>query len=68
MQFSQGAGLHQESVIIRDIVLGQHRLGQQLDCRVTFQAPTVSTNNSAEKEKSEHCRTPDAGRLMAKPT
>ena len=66
MQSSQDAGSHHESVIIHEILLGQHRLSQQLDCRVTFQAPTVSAKNSAEKVKSERCRTPDAGRLMAK--
>ena len=64
MLCSQGEGSHQELVIIQEIQLGQHRLSQQLDCRVTFQAPMVSAKNSAETEKSEHCRTPDAGRLM----
>ena len=68
MQFSQDVGLHQESVIIHKILPGQHRLSQQLDCRVTFQAPTVSAKNSAEKSKNVHCRTPDAGRLMANTT
>ena len=28
----------------------------------------MSAKNSVETEKSEHCRTPDAGRLMAKTT
>ena len=68
MQLSQDAGLHQESVIIHEILRGQHTLSQQLGCRVMFQAPTVSAKNSAEKAKSEHCRTPNAGRLAAKTT
>ena len=68
MQSSQDAGSHHESVIIHEILLGQHRLSQQLGCRVTFQAPTVSAKNSAEKAKSKLCRTPNAGRLMAMTT
>ena len=68
MQFSEDAGLHHESVITHEILRGQHKLSQPLDCRVTFQAPTVSAKSSAEKAKSVHCRTPNAGRLMAKTT
>ena len=57
-----------ESDIIHETLQGQHRLSQPLDCRVTFQAPTASANNSAGKAKSERCRTADAGRLMANTT
>jgi hypothetical protein len=33
-----------------------------------FQAPTVSAKNSAEKAKSLHCRTPNAGRRKVETT
>ena len=68
MQSSQDDGLHLESDIIHEILLGQRKLSQQLDYRVTFQAPMVSAKNSAEKEKTERSRTPDAGRLMVNST
>ena len=65
MQSSQDAGSRRDSDIIHETLQGQHRLSQPLDCRVRFQAPTVSVNSFAEKAKSVHCRTPNAGRLMA---
>ena len=68
MQCSLDEDSRQELVITQEILLGQHKLSQQLDCRVTFQAPTMSAKSSAEKEKSEHCRTPDAGSLMVNTT
>ena len=68
MQCSLDEDSRPKLVITQEILLGQRKLSQQLDCRVTFQAPTVSAKSSAEKVKSEHCRTPDAGRLMVKIT
>jgi hypothetical protein len=68
MQCSLDEDSRQELVITQAILLGQHKLSQQLDCRVTFQAPMVSAKNSAEREKKERSRTPDAGRLMVKTT
>ena len=68
MQFSQDDGLHLESDIIHEIPLGQHKLSQLHGCRAMYQVLTENDKNSAEKVKSVHCRTPNAGRLMAETT
>ena len=68
MQPSQDAGSRRESDIIHETLQGQHRLSQPRDCRVTFQALMESVKSSAEKAKSVHCRSPNAGRLMAETT
>jgi hypothetical protein len=68
MQSSPDAGSRRESDIIHETLQGQLKLSQPLDCRATFQAPTESVKSSAEKAKSVHCRTPNAGRLMAETT
>ena len=62
MQFSPDDVLHLESDIIHEILLGQHKLSQQHGCRATYQVLTENDKNSAEKAKSVHCRTPNAGR------
>ena len=62
MQSSQDGGLHLESDIIHETLPGQHKLSQLHGCRVTYQVLTESVKNSAEKAKSVHCRTPNAGR------
>ena len=68
MQSSQDAGSRRESDIIHVILQGQHKLSQPLDCRATFQAPMESVKSSAEKAKSVHCRTPNAGRRKVETT
>ena len=68
MQSSQDGGLHLESDIIHEILLGQHKLSQLHGCRVTYQVLTENVKNSAEKAKSVHCRTPNAGRRKVETT
>ena len=68
MQSSQDGGLHPESDIIHEILLGQHKLSQLHGCRVTYQVLTENVKNSAEKAKSVHCRTPNAGRRKVETT
>ena len=68
MQSSQDDGLHLESDIIHEILLGQHKLSQPHGCRVTYQVLTENVKNSAEKAKSVHCRTPNAGRRKVETT
>ena len=68
MQFNQDDGLHLESGIIHEILLGQHKLSQLHGCRATYQVLTENDKNSAEKVKSVHCRTPNAGRRMVETT
>ena len=68
MQSSQDVGLHLESDIIHEILLGQHKLSQLHGCRATYQVLTENDNNSAEKVKSVHCRTPNAGRQKVETT
>ena len=68
MQSSQDDGLHLESDIIHEILLGQHKLSQPHSCRVTYQVLTENVKNSAEKAKSVHCRTPNAGRRKVETT
>ena len=68
MQSSQDDGLHLESDIIHEILLGQHKLSQLHGCRATYQVLTENDKNSAEKVKSVHCRTPNAGRRKVETT
>jgi hypothetical protein len=68
MQSSQDGGLHLESDIIHETLLGQHKLSQPLDCRATCQDLTENVTSSAERAKSVRCRTPNAGRRMVETT
>ena len=68
MQSSQDEGLHLESDIIHEILQGQQKLNQPLDCRATYLVLTENVKSSAERAKSVRCRTPNAGRRMVETT